>query len=118
MVTLQAGKRNCAVHSHASLGELDYALSGRATMRTDEETVPFEAGDTYLCKPGLAHQIINDSDADFVYLVISNDPPHDACYYPDSGKMAPGAARMWGPMPEGRRFWQPLEGVEYFTGEE
>ena len=117
-VTLKPGKKNFPFHTHGSLWELYYALSGTATMRTDEETVDLQAGDNYLCRPGLAHQIINNSDADFVYLVISNDPPHDACYYPDSGKMAPGWKKLWGPMPEGWRFWQPLEGVEYFTGEE
>ena len=117
-VTLEPGKRNFPFHTHGSLWELYYALAGTATMRTDEETVAFAAGDAYLCRPGLAHQIINDSQANFTYLVISNDPPHDTCYYPDSGKLAPRAKQLWGPMPEGHRFWQPQEGVEYFTGEE
>lgn len=117
-VTLKPGKRNFPFHSHGSLWELYYVVSGTATMRTDEETVDLRAGDSYLCRPGLAHQLINDSTADFVYLVMSNDPPHDACYYPDSGKMAPGHKRVWGPMPEGWRFWQPLEDAEYFSGEE
>jgi uncharacterized cupin superfamily protein len=117
-VTLKPGKKNFPFHTHGSLWELYYALSGTATMRTDEESVDFAAGDTYLCRPGLAHQIINNSDADFTYLVIANDPPHDTCYYPDSGKLAPMAKQLWGPMPEGKRFWQPQEGVEYFTGEE
>ena len=48
-------------------------------MRTDEETVDLQAGEIYLCRPGLAHQIINHSDEDFLYLVMSNDPPHDGC---------------------------------------
>ena len=69
-------------------------MSGTAFMRTDEETVDLQAGEVYLCRPGLAHQIINDSDEDFLYLVMSNDPPHDGCYYPDIGKMAPGAKKM------------------------
>ena len=117
-VTLKPGKRNFPLHTHGSMWELYYALAGSATMRTDEETVALETGDSYLCRPGLAHQIINDSGADFVYLVIANDPPHDTCYYPDSGKLAPGYRKLWGPMPETWRFWQPQEGVEYFTGEE
>ena len=117
-VVLKPGKKNFPFHSHGSLWELYYAVSGTATMRTDAESVDLQAGDSYLCRPGLAHQLINNSDADFAYLVISNDPPHDACYYPDSGKMAPGARQVWGPMPEGARFWQPLEQVDYFTGEE
>jgi mannose-6-phosphate isomerase-like protein (cupin superfamily) len=67
-VTLKAGKRNLPFHSHGSLWELYYVLSGAAIMRTDEETVGLQAGDSYLCRPGLAHQIINDSDEDFLYL--------------------------------------------------
>ena len=117
-VTLKPGRRNFPFHSHGALWELYYALSGTATMRTDEETVDIAAGDCYLCRPGLAHQIINESDEDFVYLVISNDPPYDACYYPDSGKLSPFEKNLWGAMPEGRRFWQPLEETDYFAGEE
>lgn len=86
-VTLKPGKRNFPLHTHGSMWELYYALAGSATMRTDEETVALETGDSYLCRVGLAHQIINDSGEDFVYLVIANDPPHDTCYYPDSGKL-------------------------------
>ena len=117
-VTVGPGKRNFPFHTHGSMWELYYVLSGTATMRTDEETVDLQAGDSYLCRPGLAHQIINDSKEDFAYLVIADDPPHDTCYYPDSGKLAPMWQKLWGPMPEGWRFWQPLEGAEYFTGEE
>ena len=117
-VTLAPGKRNFPFHSHGALWELYHILSGTPTMRTDEETVELHPGDSYLCKPGLAHQIRNDSDADVTYLVISNDPAYDACYYPDSGKLAPSWKKLWGAMPEGWRFWQPREGTEYFTGEE
>lgn len=117
-VVLPAGKANFPFHAHAAMWELYYVLSGAATMRTDEETVDLKAGDSYLCRPGLAHQIINESETDFVYLVMSDEPPHDSCYYPDSGKLAPGWRNLWGPMTEAWRFWQPQEGTGYFDGEE
>ncbi len=117
-VVLAPGKKNFPFHTHGALWELYYVLSGKATMRTDEETVDLEAGDSYLCKPGLAHQLINNSAADFSYLVTSNDPPYDACYYPDSGKLAPSWRQLWGKMTKKWRFWQPKEGTEYFSGEE
>ncbi|MBT3345331.1 MAG: cupin domain-containing protein [Gemmatimonadetes bacterium] len=117
-VTLPPGKKNYPFHSHGALWEMYYAVAGAAKMRTDEETVDFKSGESYLCRPGLAHQIINDTDADFVYLVISNDPPYDACFYPDSGKMLPRASKVWSSMPEDRDFWQPNEAADYFTGEE
>ena len=115
-IILKPGKRNHRFHSHGTMWELYYVLSGTASMRTDEETVDLQVGDSYLCRPGLAHQIINDSDEDFVYLVIANNPPFDAVYYPDSGKLAVWE-NLWGPMPEGR-YWYPKEGVERFTDEE
>jgi uncharacterized cupin superfamily protein len=117
-VTMPPGKKNFPFHSHGALWEMYYVISGSAKMRTDEETVELNAGDGYLCRPGLAHQIINDTEQDFVYLVISNDPPYDACYYPDSGKLLPRGQKLWDPMPEKNVFWQPNEPATYFTGEE
>jgi uncharacterized cupin superfamily protein len=101
-VTLKPGKKNFPFHTHGSLWELYYAVSGTATMRTDEETVDFQAGDSYLCRPGLAHQIINDSTADFVYLVISNDPPHDSCYTPTAANWLQVQRNYGGPCPKAR----------------
>ena len=117
-VTIPPGKSNFPFHSHAAMWELYYVLSGTATMRTDDETVELAAGDSYMCKPGLAHQITNESDADFAYLVIANEPPHDSCYYPDSGKLAPGWRTIWGKMDEDWQFWKRDEGADYFDGEE
>ena len=37
-VILKPGKKNFPFHTHGSLWELYYAVSGTATMRTDEET--------------------------------------------------------------------------------
>lgn len=117
-VTIAPGKRNFPFHSHGAMWEMYYVLSGTATMRTDEETVKVEAGDGYLCPPGMAHQIINETDEDVTYLVIANEPPFDACYYPDSGKLMPRAKAVWKPMPEAKRFWRADEEATYFTGEE
>jgi len=111
-VTLSPGQQNFPFHSHGAMWEMYYVLSGTAKMRTDDETATLEAGDTYVCSPGLAHQVINDSDADFVYLVVSNEPPFDACYYPDSDKLLPRSGqKLWKKMPEDRSFWQMEEGA-------
>jgi uncharacterized cupin superfamily protein len=117
-VTIPPGKRNFPFHSHGAMWEVYYVLSGNGTMRTDEETVDLQPGDTYICKPGLAHQIINDTDADLIYLVVANEPAHDSCYYPDSGKLAPGWRTIGGGLTEAQRFWKPVEGAEYFDDEE
>jgi uncharacterized cupin superfamily protein len=37
---------------------------------------------------GRPNQLSNDGTEDFVYYVIADNPRHDSCYYPDSGKWA------------------------------
>jgi len=36
---------------------------------------------------GVAHQLINNSDADFEYWIISSNPDFSMTYYPDSDKI-------------------------------
>ena len=116
-VVLHPGKRNFPFHAHGAQWELYYALSGTATMRSDVETVELAAGDSYLCRPGLAHQLINDSAADFVYLVIANESTFDSAYFPDTGKLAVRNP-IWGSLPQGR-FWHICgEEIGYWEGEE
>jgi uncharacterized cupin superfamily protein len=117
-VTLSPGKRNFPHHSHAALWEVYYVVSGNATVRMDDTSHEVSTGDTIVCPPGVAHQIINESDENVVYLVISNDPPFDSCYYPDSGKMLVSAKRVWKGHPnEDRAFWTETDET-YYTGEE
>ena len=63
---LRPGKKSFPFHAHGSMWELYYVPSGTAQMRTDEECVELQPGDSYLCRPGLAHQIINNSSEEFV----------------------------------------------------
>src|SRR5512132_3405035 len=37
---------------------------------------------------GRPHQLSNNGTEDFAYYVIADNPRHDSCYYPDSGKWA------------------------------
>ena len=117
-VTLSPGKRNFPHHSHAALWEMYYIISGKAVVRIDEETHDVETGDTIVCPPGMAHQIINESDEEVVYLVISNDPPFDSCYYPDSGKMLVAARKVWKGHPNDERAFWTTTNETYYTGEE
>lgn len=115
--TLRPGKRNFPFHAHGAMWELYYVLSGTSQMRTDEETVELEPGDSYLCRPGLAHQLINNSDADFVFVVVANNPTFDAVYFPDSEKLG-----VWETISDSlpqQRFWKiESEEIGYFTDEE
>ncbi len=116
-VTLPPGKRNFPNHSHAALWEMYYIVSGRALLRIDDESTTVREGDSLMCPPGMAHQIINESDEDVVYLVISDDPVFDSCFYPDSGKMMV-SKKVWEGQPdEDRVFWTRTDET-YYTGEE
>jgi len=41
-----------------------------------------------VCRPGEAHQIINDSNKDLVIQITADNPISDIIEYPDSGKCA------------------------------
>ena len=117
VVTLPPGKKNFPHHSHAALWEMYYIVSGTATIRMDDEHHTAKTGDAIMCPPGMAHQISNDTDEDVVYLVVSDDPPFDACYYPDSDKQLI-ARKVWKGQPdEDRVFWTRTDQT-YYDGEE
>jgi uncharacterized cupin superfamily protein len=116
-VILPPGKRNFPHHSHAALWEMYYVVSGTATFRIDQESHEVTEGDSVMCPPGMAHQIINESNSDVVYLIISNDPPFDSCFYPDSGKLLV-SRKVWNGQPEDDRvFWTKTDET-YYVGEE
>ncbi len=116
-VTLPPGKRNFPHHAHAQLWEAYYIVSGEAVLRLDDESHTVVSGDSIVCPPGTAHQIVNESDGDVVYLVISNDVTFDACFYPDSGKLLM-RRKVWKGQPDdGRVFWTRTDET-YWTGED
>jgi len=95
---LAPGKRNYPHHTHATTWEMYYAISGTAQMRIEDEIHDFQPGDVFLCPPGQAHQLINNSTEGFEFLVIANNPDFDTCYYPDSDKLL--LHPRWGAKPK------------------
>ena len=84
------GKRSCPFHSHRGEEEMFFIVKGMGVLRYGDEIRKIRAGDVICCPAGgpeTAHQIINDSESDLVYLSISNSLPADICEYPDSGKI-------------------------------
>jgi uncharacterized cupin superfamily protein len=84
------GKRSCPFHSHRGEEEMFFIVKGMGVLRYGDEIRKIRAGDVICCPAGgpeTAHQIINDSEGDLVYLSISNILPADICEYPDSGKI-------------------------------
>ncbi len=63
-------------------------MSGRGKVRHASGETEVKPGDSFLFKPGEAHQLSCAGEEDFVYYVVADNPIGDSCYYPDSGKWA------------------------------
>jgi uncharacterized cupin superfamily protein len=88
VVRLQPGKRAWPYHSHYSIEEMFFILSGTGTLRHAGEEYPIREGD-FICSPAdpeQPHQIINTSDNELSYIALGNQLESDLFLYPDSGK--------------------------------
>jgi uncharacterized cupin superfamily protein len=86
IVRTPAGKSAYPYHSHSAQWEFYHVISGTGVVRHEGGTTSIEPGDAFIFKPGEAHQIINNSSADLVFLVVADNPIGESCYYPDSKK--------------------------------
>ena len=102
------GAAVCPFHSHFAQWEMFVVRQGGGTVRTADARTEVKTGDVYINPPGAAHQLINTSGSDFEVLIIADNPPLDAFYYPDSNK--------WGLRPPGKIF--RITETDYFDGEE
>lgn len=106
---LEPGRAAVPFHLHHREDEVFFVLSGRGVLRYGAELRELRAGDCVSCPAGsgVAHQLANPFDEDFVYLAIGPFDPHEVCEYPDSGKVLVRALRTVG----------TLEQREYMSGE-
>jgi uncharacterized cupin superfamily protein len=88
LARVPAGASYCPYHAEGAQWELYLVVSGRGRIRDAEGVTEVGAGDSFLFKPGEAHQISAAEDEELVYYVIADNPICDSCYYPDSGKWA------------------------------
>jgi uncharacterized cupin superfamily protein len=102
------GAAVCPFHSHLAQWEMFVVQAGNGTVRAGTEIHPVRTGDVFVHPPGEPHQLINTGSTDLDVLIIADNPPLDAFYYPDSDK--------WGLRPPGKYF-RMIE-VGYFDGEE
>ena len=61
-------------HRHGSARQFFYVLAGELTLEVDGVTTPVPAGHGCEVAPGVAHQVLNNSDAAVEFLVISQPP--------------------------------------------
>ena len=97
LTRLAPGAISALRHAHTRQDEFIYVLEGTPTLVTD-------AGETLLA-PGMcagfragsgdAHQLVNRSDADVVYLEIGDRTPGDSAAYPDDDLAAELTDGQW-----------------------
>jgi uncharacterized cupin superfamily protein len=97
LTTLIPGAESALLHKHSKQDEFIYILSGEPTLVTEEGEVTLAPG---MCAgfpaQGSAHQLVNRSDKNVVYLEIGDRSPGDAGAYPADDLVAVlGADGAW-----------------------
>ncbi len=97
LTRLAPGGESALMHRHAKADEFIYILEGAPTLVTEEGEVDLRPG---MCAgfpaQGAAHQLVNRSDADVVYLEIGDRIPGDSAVYPnDDIQVAAGPDGNW-----------------------
>ncbi|HEY3919990.1 MAG TPA: cupin domain-containing protein [Stellaceae bacterium] len=97
LTTLQPGGESALLHRHSKQDELVYILEGHPTLVTDRGEVALAPG---MCAGfaagGIAHQLVNRTTRDVVYLEIGDRTPGDEGSYPaDDLKAALGPDGNW-----------------------
>lgn len=83
LTRLAPGGESALLHRHSRQDEFVYVLEGRATLVTDEGEAELAPGDCAgFAAGGRAHQLVNRTDADVVYLEIGDRTPGDGADYP------------------------------------
>jgi uncharacterized cupin superfamily protein len=97
LTRLAPGAQSALRHAHSRQDELVYVLEGRPTLVTNAgrtELLPgmcagFAAG------TGDAHHLLNETDADVVYLEVGDRTPGDEGTYPDDDLRAELVEGRW-----------------------
>lgn len=120
---LLPGKKAFPYHFHTANEEAIYVLQGSGTLRLNNENIAIQVHDYIALPRGAehAHQIINTSDAELIYLCISTMIEPEVMGYPDSNKIGV----MIGSAPGGKKqgqsfkaFYCKSEDVDYYFDEE
>lgn len=80
------GKACCPYHSHSAQWEFYHVISGTGQARDASGLTPIGPGDTFLFRPGEAHQLLNDGTEELVIFLVADNPFGESCHYPDSDK--------------------------------
>ena len=97
LTRLASGAESSVLHRHSKQDEFVYILEGRPTLVTEESEVLLWPG---MCAGfpagGMAHQLVNRTDKEVVYLEIGDRSPGDEGEYPkDDLKAVLGPDGVW-----------------------
>jgi uncharacterized cupin superfamily protein len=97
LTRLHPGGESALLHRHTRQDEFVYILEGEPTLVTDTEEMQLAPG---MCAgfpaQGGAHQLVNRTDGDVVYLEIGDRTPGDEASYPrDDLKAAQAPDGTW-----------------------
>jgi uncharacterized cupin superfamily protein len=84
LTTLKPGGESALLHRHSKQDELVYILEGEPTLVTDRGEEILRPGQCAgFPAAGIAHQLVNRTDRDVVYLEIGDRTPGDEGSYPN-----------------------------------
>jgi uncharacterized cupin superfamily protein len=96
LTRLYPGGESALLHRHSKQDEFVYILEGNPTLITDEGEFLLQAG---MCAGfpanGIAHQLVNRTDRDVVYLEIGDRTPGDVGTYPADDLVATHVEGRW-----------------------
>ena len=97
LTRLAPGGESALLHRHSKQDEFVYILEGEPILVTDAEEVQLAPG---MCAgfpaQGIAHQLVNRTDRDVVYLEVGDRSPGDEGSYPrDDIQAALGPDGKW-----------------------
>lgn len=72
-------------------------LAGELTVIEDNAEAALRPGDAACCPAGkpVAHTVANRSAAPCTYLIVGTRGTHDACHYPESGRVLYTEGEEW-----------------------
>lgn len=97
LTRLAPGAISALRHAHTRQDEFIYILQGRPTLITGAGETPLAPGMCAGFKAGTgdAHQLVNRSGEDVVYLEVGDRTPGDSASYPDDDLQAALADGKW-----------------------
>ena len=97
LTTLRPGAVSSLRHAHTRQDEFIYILEGHPTMQTDEGATSLSPGTCAGFKAGTgnAHQLVNGTREDVLYLEIGDRTAGDEASYPDDDLIARETASTW-----------------------